>query len=412
MSFKWQSPTEIVTSFTDSDWAGCAKTAKSTSGGIVCIGEHVIKTYSRQQRVIALSSAEAELYAMVAASAESLAVIAYAKDMGIGMIGEVYVDSSAALGISQRCGIGKVRHLRTQGLWVQEARLTGRLAYRKVLGTKNPADVLTKHVPAELLQRHLETLCTEVRGGRAEAAPELNSLESIVLEIAGNDEYGELLGRPCKSSCGCLGECDERCRRLASKKKKEVKFATKAQVRAIPSENKGRKCKGQARKKMETRLKKPSSSAGGAIHKLQAESPMLRPRWADVCEEEEEKERIARTAAAINGSGESEIVVDNVEAEVVGKTKASDGSEGRDRAGNNLYRVRQHDFVRAPSQVLLDSERYLTGKVPSLGRQSISLNRLSKGELWDSGVSEGYQGWALTNDVIAPSRCKTIAGHG
>ena len=81
--------------------------------------------------------------------------------------------------ISQRCGIGKVRHLRTQGLWVQEARLTGRLAYRKVLGTKNPADVLTKHVPAELLQRHLETLCTEVRGGRAEAAPELNSLESI-----------------------------------------------------------------------------------------------------------------------------------------------------------------------------------------------------------------------------------------
>ena len=84
MSFKWQSPTETVTSFTDSDWAGCAKTAKSTSGGIVCIGEHVIKTYSRQQRVIALSSAEAELYAMVAASAESLAVIAYAKDMGMG----------------------------------------------------------------------------------------------------------------------------------------------------------------------------------------------------------------------------------------------------------------------------------------------------------------------------------------
>ena len=97
------------------------------------------------------------------------------------------------------------------------------------------------------------------------------------------------------------------------------------------------------------KMEKPSSSAGRAIHKLQAESPMLRPRWADVCEEEEEKERVARTAAAINGSGESEIIVDNVEAEVVGKTKASDGSEGRDRAGNNLYRVRQHDFVTAPS---------------------------------------------------------------
>ena len=131
----------------------------------------MIKTYSRQQKVIALSSAEAELYAMVAASAESLAIIAYAEDLGTRMGGEVYVDSSAALGISQRCGIGKVRHLRTQGLWVQEARLTGRLAYRKVLGAKNPADVLTKHAPAELLQKHLETLCVEVRGGRAETAP-------------------------------------------------------------------------------------------------------------------------------------------------------------------------------------------------------------------------------------------------
>ena len=54
MRFKWQSPTEMVTSFADSDWAGCPKTAKSTSGGIVCIGEHVIKSCSRQQRVIAL----------------------------------------------------------------------------------------------------------------------------------------------------------------------------------------------------------------------------------------------------------------------------------------------------------------------------------------------------------------------
>ena len=72
MAFPWQEDQSMVTVFTDSDWAGCIKSAKSTSGGIVMIGDHVIKTYSRQQRVIALSSAEAELYAMVAASAEGL----------------------------------------------------------------------------------------------------------------------------------------------------------------------------------------------------------------------------------------------------------------------------------------------------------------------------------------------------
>ena len=92
----------------------------------MCIGEHVIKTDCKQQKVIALSSAEAELYAMVAASAETLALAVYARDLGLDMECELYCDSSAALGISQRAGIGKVRHLRTQGLWVQEVRIPGR----------------------------------------------------------------------------------------------------------------------------------------------------------------------------------------------------------------------------------------------------------------------------------------------
>ena len=142
--------------------------------------DHVIKTYSRLQRVIALSSAEAELYAMLAASAETLAGSAYAQDLGTSLVGEVYSDSSAALGITRRQGIGKVRHLRTHGLWIQEVHVTGRLGYRKVLCTKNPADILTKHVPAELLQRHLATMGVEARGGRAESAPGLDSLESEI----------------------------------------------------------------------------------------------------------------------------------------------------------------------------------------------------------------------------------------
>ena len=209
LRFPWQVSQSMATTYTDSDWAGCVKTARSTSGGIVTIGDHMIKSYSRQQKVVALSSAEAELYAMVAASAETLAVIAYAKDLGIGLTGEIYTDSSAALGISQRAGIGKVRHLRTQALWVQETRVTGRLSYKKVLGSKNPADILTKHVPGELLDRHLETLGAEVAEGRAEAAPELSSLESLVQWV---------------------------------QEPRKVHFAAKVEFRAIPQENRGRRC--------------------------------------------------------------------------------------------------------------------------------------------------------------------------
>ena len=45
--FVWQDMPTKVTSFTDSDWAGCVKTARSTSGGAICMGEHVLKAYCR-----------------------------------------------------------------------------------------------------------------------------------------------------------------------------------------------------------------------------------------------------------------------------------------------------------------------------------------------------------------------------
>ena len=42
-TFRWQVAASMVTSFTDSDWAG-DRSRKSTSGGVVCLGHHMIKT--------------------------------------------------------------------------------------------------------------------------------------------------------------------------------------------------------------------------------------------------------------------------------------------------------------------------------------------------------------------------------
>ena len=52
----------------DTDFAGCPTTRKSTSGGIVKLGEHCIKAWSSNQSVIALSSGEAEFYGIVKGS--------------------------------------------------------------------------------------------------------------------------------------------------------------------------------------------------------------------------------------------------------------------------------------------------------------------------------------------------------
>ena len=73
--YPWQDrPKEIIT-YTDSDWAGCRKTRKSTSGGALTYNGCIIKTWSRTQNNMALSSAEAELYAEVKAASETLGLV-------------------------------------------------------------------------------------------------------------------------------------------------------------------------------------------------------------------------------------------------------------------------------------------------------------------------------------------------
>ena len=44
MHFKWQKECDMVIGYIESDWAGCMATAKSTSGIIIAIGTHAIKT--------------------------------------------------------------------------------------------------------------------------------------------------------------------------------------------------------------------------------------------------------------------------------------------------------------------------------------------------------------------------------
>ena len=71
--YDWQNNESTVQGFTDSDFAGCRQTAKSTSGGIIMIGGHYIKSWSSTQKTIALSSGEAELTALVKCSFEVMA---------------------------------------------------------------------------------------------------------------------------------------------------------------------------------------------------------------------------------------------------------------------------------------------------------------------------------------------------
>ena len=63
-----------VEAYSDSDWAGCCDTRRSTSGGMIYFEGAVLSFWSRTQTTIALSSCEAELYAINMATIEALSV--------------------------------------------------------------------------------------------------------------------------------------------------------------------------------------------------------------------------------------------------------------------------------------------------------------------------------------------------
>ena len=109
--FVMQDDAEEVNISTDSDWAGCRRSRKSTSGGAIKIGQHAIKTWSKTQAIVAKSSAEAELYAVVRGACEGLGLSALVEDFGSQTMLRLHLDSSAAQGILDRQGLSKARHI-------------------------------------------------------------------------------------------------------------------------------------------------------------------------------------------------------------------------------------------------------------------------------------------------------------
>ena len=76
--------------------------------------------------ILALSSGESELGALVKACTEGLVVKSLLADFDIPVQVKILSDSTAAIGMVRRLGLGKVRHLATADLWVQQGIRSGK----------------------------------------------------------------------------------------------------------------------------------------------------------------------------------------------------------------------------------------------------------------------------------------------
>ena len=138
-------PTTVV-GYSDSDWAGDRSTRRSTSGMIITFGAHSIDASSSTQACIALSSGEAELYAMGKAAASTILAANLLRELGVSAEPVVKSDSDAGRGMVRRIGAGRVRHLQLRELWLQERVREKQLRIERVDSEVNPSDIGTKYL--------------------------------------------------------------------------------------------------------------------------------------------------------------------------------------------------------------------------------------------------------------------------
>ena len=116
-----------------------------------------LKTWSSTQAVMALSSGEAEFYAALKGCNIGLGMKSVAADLGIELRIKLFTDSAAAKEVGY--------------LWLQDAVADKRLRVYKCRGEDNPADLGTKHLSGDVIQKHLVTLGYHLEDGRSTVVP-------------------------------------------------------------------------------------------------------------------------------------------------------------------------------------------------------------------------------------------------
>ena len=150
-----------ITCYSDSNFAGCLQSRKSTSSCKIFYGKHLLKSTSTAQAVVSLSisSAELEFYAAVKAAAAEVGCVSMMRDLGVMLQQQgvevkakgsgdgvdspslgIKLDATAGRAIAMRRGAGRIRHVATPTVWLQRLVINSDIKTTRVGGSDNCAD--------------------------------------------------------------------------------------------------------------------------------------------------------------------------------------------------------------------------------------------------------------------------------
>ena len=168
----------ILESYSDSDWSGHQAHRRSTSCGLHMLNGSFVYASSKTQRVVSLSSCEAELHSMVSCLYDGI----YLKRcihfvMNCQVEHYLLVDSSSARQIALRLGPGKLKHVAGRILWIQQAVAEGSVQLAQVGTIWNLSDLGTKPLGGNRLRFLLHEISMSSESGTVASGEEEYQLQ-------------------------------------------------------------------------------------------------------------------------------------------------------------------------------------------------------------------------------------------
>lgn len=153
-----------VNGYTDADWAGNTIDRRSTSGYFMFVGGNLVTWRSKKQKVVALSSAEAEFRGMAKGLCELLWLRRLLTEIGFAPISEMdlFCDNKAAIAIAHNpIQHDRTKHVEIDRHFIRENLKAKIIQFPFVKSEDQLADILTKAVSSREFYNSLDKLRIE-----------------------------------------------------------------------------------------------------------------------------------------------------------------------------------------------------------------------------------------------------------
>jgi len=143
-----------VQGYVDADFGGEMDHRRSTTGYIFIVGTTAVSWMSRIQKIVALSTTEAEYVAVTEASKELIWLQGLLTELGfIQEKSVLHSDSQSAIHLAKNSAFhSRTKHIDIRYHFIRSLLEDEVLTLKKIIGSKNPADMLTKVVTIDKLK--------------------------------------------------------------------------------------------------------------------------------------------------------------------------------------------------------------------------------------------------------------------